>query len=171
MKLPKSCKIELVTHKDPARAAIGEPYLQGPNLIATNGNAIVVIPVERSPEDTDGYVTRQALQAARRVGASRSDAEIRANGALTLLDGTQFVRPTEFKFVDYKQAIPQDAATSHPLTIALNVKKLWEMAQAMGCEHVRIRIKDNVTPFVIEPLGIPSSPKGALGVLNSYRIS
>lgn len=170
MKLPKSCKIELVASNDAGRKRLAEPCLVDGHLVASNGQAMVVIPVECSPEDTNGYITRQALQAARKVSRIYGDCDIRANGALTLADGTQFPRPTEFKYPEYKNAIPSDTET-YPLTIGLNVRTLWEMAQAMGCEHVSISIKDAISPFMVRPAGHPLAAPKAMGVLMPYKIT
>ena len=70
MKISKDCKIELVASKDATRFALVNPYLDGNQLVATDGKRLVAIPVELDVHDTNGPVECEVLKQSRQIGVS-----------------------------------------------------------------------------------------------------
>ena len=166
MKIPSACKVEAIASTDETRPFIGHPFLTGSKLVATNGQALVVIPIELSEGDADGYVTAAALKLARK---GSDNPEIRCNGTLTLSDGTQLPRPgAQGKpFPDYRQCVPKDPPT---LAIAFSVKNLRALGDALGAQHLVLEIKDATSPVIVRPAGYRVPVQEAFGVLVPYRI-
>jgi len=174
MKLPNNCKIEAVASKDTYRIQTSAAYLQGDKLIATNGRAIVVLPVEREEHDTDGYIPAKALAAARKL-AKRDMAHLAANGCITLKDGSTMPRDNlgGAVFPNWQQCVPKEPEQSHPVRIGFNVKLLAEIAAAMGTETVCIRIQDEKSPIMVYPTGatrMNEASPNAVGVLMPVRL-
>lgn len=69
MKLSKQNLIERAANTDRSRLHITAPCLKGDKLIATTGRVLMVLPVEREPQDVDGYISPEALAAARKICA------------------------------------------------------------------------------------------------------
>ena len=96
MLIPMSAKVEKVAAKEPGRYAMHavqferKSALGCPALIATDGRALVVVPVEAEEHDTDGFVTREALDAARKVARKSRrgmpNARMIANGSVAIYD-------------------------------------------------------------------------------------
>lgn len=152
MKFPNKCKIEAIASTERGREAIAEAYLTGDKLVATNGLAIVVLPVERDPQDSDGWISHKALAGARKQ-AKRNKAEVIANGCLKLADGTQLPRPDmqDMKFPNWEQVIPKNTAETHKTVIRINAAILADMAAAMGTDCVTLHIKDELSPLMVYP--------------------
>lgn len=141
MKLSKTCKIEAIASTEQARISITEPYLKGDRLIATNGKALVVLPVEREEGDVDGYVTADALAAARKVGHKTELAQIKCNGLYALANGATMPRDTMLEgcnFPNIEQVIPTN--TEGRKIIALNAKLLADIAKALDADNLRLEI-------------------------------
>ena len=69
-------------------------YLEGDKLVATDGSMMAVVPVEREPEDTDGFVQTEALKKAFKL-AKPLPPMIKANGGLQFVDGSTMPRETK----------------------------------------------------------------------------
>ena len=67
MKTHKDCKIEAVTSRDASRPVLNLPYFRGGALWASNGKALVRLPVEEQEGDTEGWVPVSALKEARKL--------------------------------------------------------------------------------------------------------
>jgi hypothetical protein len=155
VKIPKACKIELAASKDEGRYRINEPWLdltnpEEPVLVATNGASMAIIPVEAGEYDKTGVVTAESLKAYRKV---KLDLEIVCNGKLTVQDGPEFKRPElDGGFPNYKQVVPADDRKPY-FVAGINVKLLWELVQAMGCEAATLEFSDegNLGAIVVRP--------------------
>ena len=156
MKIHKECQVEKVASKDASRPSIAHPYLQGGKLIATNGIAMVQIPVEeRGEHDVDGWVTGEALKAARKAASRQTSCEISANGSLALLDGQSFLRPNEStvkgKWPNCGQVWEPCWAREIKFTVSLSAEQLMDIAKAMGTEGVTLEITGETDPIRILP--------------------
>lgn len=155
MKIPKACKIELAASKDETRYRLNEPWLdltnpEKPVIVATNGASMAIIPVEAGEHDKTGIVTAEAFKAYRKV---KADLEIVCNDKLTVQDGPEFKRPElDGGFPNWKQVIPADDLKPY-FVASFNVKMLWELVQAMGCEAATLEFADeeNFGAIVVRP--------------------
>lgn len=176
MKLPNKCKIEGITSTQRGRECLAEPYLTGDKLVATNGCALVVIPIDRDPQDADGWISHKALAGARKL-AKHDKANILANGCFKLTDGTQLPRPDMqgMKYPNWEQVVPKTPMETHKTAIRINAELLYKMAQAMGTDSVVIRIQDEKSPVMVYPAGInmreDETASKAVGVLMPIRLA
>ena len=97
MKIHKSCLVEKVCSTDATRPALSAPFLRGHHVIATDGHMLVALPVEREEHDVDGWVSVDALKAARKLDKQSDVASITANGVCALSNGATFPRPNAAK--------------------------------------------------------------------------
>ncbi len=181
MKLPRNQKIELCASDDSRRIAIASPYLKGNRLVATNGRHLVVLPVERSPDDKDGYIPAAVLAAARKAGKRGDEISIGLNGAYALADGSTMPRNAELDacaYPNFEQVIPKGGAENgYKLRFSINVKSLLAVAKALDTESVVIEFKDEVNAFIVRQgaLGFDgkraSGNREAFGVIMPTRIT
>lgn len=174
MKISKAAKIEEVASRDLTRVNLYEPFLdvEHKRLMACDGHALAVVPVETEEGDVTGKITSAALKAARAKNALGPDgaAYIQANGSLRLpISGQTFTRPDFVAFPTVEQVIPTlDPDTS--LAISFNPDLLLRLCRALGVERDRpIVMRFNTgtdQPFTVEAGSAP----GALGVLMPVRI-
>lgn len=156
MKLHKNIRIESIASSDRSRCAIGEPYLDITDgkgtLVSTNGNAMAIVPVALAPEDVAGYVSADALRAARKQSKRTDEASLALGGSVaTLADGSTMPRAgvaTGCTFPSWRQVVPRETPA---VTVALNAKLLWELAQAMGTQGVKLCIASPDQPVVVLP--------------------
>ena len=144
MILPDS-KIENATSKnDVARPYLRHVYLDTAeqHLIATDGHILASIPVQTDPGDTAGFITVDAIKAAR-----KAKTVIRANDTLAVENGPTFPRPTaenEGDFPDYKKVIPEPSPFD--FTIGIDAELLLRLAQAICANPkkpiVRLRFRN-----------------------------
>lgn len=164
MKINKKCKIELIASKDETRSAINDPYLDGNLLVATDGRKMVVLTVELEEGDTDGYISKEALIQARKLAIKNNPSIISAKQeSLRLANGTILQRKSDTQFPKWKQVIPEK--NDNRKEISFNAKFLWEMAQSMGAENVKISILDEKSPLIIYPLLFDNPGSKDYGVL------
>lgn len=181
MKLPRNQKIELCASEDPHRIAISAPYLKGKRLVATNGRHLVVLPVERSPDDVDGYIPAGVLAAARKVEKRGNEITIGLSGAYALADGSTMPRSKELDesaYPNFEQVIPKGGAENgYALRFSINVKSLLAVAKALDTESVVVEFKDEVSPYIVRQgqLGFDgkraSGKREAFGVIMPTRIA
>ena len=166
MKIHKDCKIELCASKDPTREAINQAYLDGDTLVATDGRRLVTLPANRDEADKDGYISPDALKQARK-GKGVFPIDASQAGFLTVA-AIRMPRQESYTFPNWRQFVPKDEA---PVAIGLNAKWLWEMAQAMGVEFVKLGIRGDTNPISVSPCGALIPVPEARGVLMSVRIA
>lgn len=176
MKIHKDCKIELAASKDASRYVITEPYLdmtQEPVMVATNGAILAVVPVETEKGDVSGFVTAEALKAERKAKLG-----MLCNGELKVAGGPSFFRPDNGAFPNWRTVLP-DKDREVVFQVGINVKMLWELCQAIGCETARLEFNDNLGGIVVKPTSVhsphyPSKPcanENAYGVIMPTRLS
>lgn len=172
MKLPKDCKIELVASTDATRYVLCNPYLQGDKLIATNGKSLVMLPVERDSEDSDGPINSEAFKLSRKTVSGIKESKITANGELKVATKEgQITMPRKdlngAKFPDWLRIIPKEDRGG--VKIALNAELLYELAQALGNNEVVLEIHDDSSPIAVK--AHPSKAvAGSVGVLMPVRL-
>lgn len=184
MKLHKQCKVELAASKDATRQAIAEPFLSIENgkgtLVSTNGHSMAIIPVEIEPEDCQGYVSSVALVAARKQAKRANELQIGLNGCAKLFDGSTMPREGaagNSTFPNWKQVMPGEVSDSaYTVEIAFDAKLLWELAQAMGTQGVRLVARAGndgaikVFPIKSSVGGITCANIDAKGLLMPVRV-
>jgi hypothetical protein len=133
MKFPKTPKPESVTDRSGTRQALEHPYFTGSEIVATDGRAIVVIPVEAEPGDLAGYIPSAALSAARREDgrlalASADEVWIRDRG---------WRRPKAV-FPKWQQALDEAAPKPGAFRVRFAVEVLRSVLIAVGGENVTL---------------------------------
>jgi hypothetical protein len=175
MKLPKNCLVEKVASQDATRPAITLPYLdidtdRKAHLIATNGAAMVKLPVEIAPEDAAGYVPTLALKEGRKLTKRTDSIDLVCNGSAKLLNGATYPRESPYTFPNWRAVWPKEEGK---ITLALDAALLYELAQAMGTEGVVLSFNPD-GPIAVRGTATkdvrPASPE-ARGVLMPIRIT
>ena len=139
MKLSPKSKIEKVLSKDVK--VLENPYLyveEGSHgyLLASTGQNAVKIPVLLSEGDLPGPVPVEALKELRKV----KDGELLCNEQYCILpNGAAWPRP-QFSQYPPIESLLVDSGQS-VMEISLNAKALYEIAQAQGCEVVKLKIE------------------------------
>ena len=172
MKIKKECKIEMVASKDSTRLALNNPYLQGSNLIATDGHRLVAIPVEREDGDSDGPIDSSAFKLARKTSSSEKFSKISANGCLKVQtkDGEITMQRKNldgYSFPQWQKVLPNPDRGG--IKIAFNAEYLYEMAEALGTKTVTIEILDANSPIVVKGSN-ENYIEGSIGVLMPVKI-
>jgi len=138
MKFDPKYKPELCASKDYTRPHLAHVELDiaHKRMVATDGHALVVVPVTVEEHDASGPISKDALVAARKaVKNTNGDAWIKANGALAVY-GATLDRPEARTFPPVDQVIPKDRKA----TISLNAKLLKDIADALGAKDGVITI-------------------------------
>lgn len=138
MKLNKKIKIEAIASNDQTRCVITSPFLEVENgkgnLIATNGQGLVVVPVEVSENDVSGHVSIQALKASRKEKSLEPSLEC-LEKAIVLQNGSSLPRADLGNFPNWRQVVPdQEGKTLR--RVALNAEMLFAIASSMGTKGV-----------------------------------
>jgi len=178
MKLHKDCKIELAASKEDSRYVLTEPYLdmsKDPVLVATSGAAIAVIPVEVCAEDIPGHVGVDALKLMRK---SKRDQAVLTKDWIDVEGVGRVLRSDLGKFPNWRAVVP-DKDREVTFAVGLNIKMLWELCQAIGCETARLEFKDNLEGVLVKPTSVhsphyaskPCANENAYGVIMPTRLS
>lgn len=175
MQMP-NLKIEgVVASKNDVRLNLQEPYLDVENrrMVATNGHAAVVVPVEIEDGDTSGHISVESIIAARKVAPERKrqhkTIRVAANGTLVLNNGASFPRSILGTYPNIDMVIPQRTYD----TISIDAERLLELAQAICLQGetpmVTIHLsEDRNSGMRVERLK-GDSDKGAFGVIMPCR--
>lgn len=180
MKLPKNAKIEAVCSTDETREVITHPYLEikdgAARVIATNGRAIVAIPVEVEDGEESGWVSIPALAAARKACASRGPekdvASVHCNGTCRTATA-DFPRPfkdSEMKFPNYRQVIP-DGEQKGVFKLAFDVNILAAVVKAAGGTGIVSVHQPADDPDAPMTLSIQGAKDGTVAVMMPCRAS
>lgn len=171
MRLDKKAKIEKACagSKDGrTRPVLQHPYLSKVGddwrLIATDSYKLAMVPVEGHPDDVEGFVSLDAIKAARKT----SYGEIVCNGECRVSgDGASYPRPTPGEPPRLDKIIGDlvERDSSGSITIGLNAKLLHELAQAIGTEVVAITIDTEVTRKPLRVTAPAGDPAEAVGIL------
>lgn len=133
MRTEKAQKVELIVSQDGTRAHMccARLDVEDKCLVATNGHALVKIPVSIDDGDTTGPVEVSALKAARKLSKGGAPVTIASGTSLVLADGTRMLRPDRGQFPSYKHVIPANAGCE-TVEFTLSAHLLWELCQALG---------------------------------------
>lgn len=183
MKLPANCRIELCASDDTTRPVLAHPYLdmldpEKPLLVATDGRRIAILPVTVEEGECSGWVSTDALTAARKSAGKRGIAQIHCNGACET-GGVRYPRPELGKFPNWRMVIPKPEGKT--VRLGINPRLLVELAKALGSEEC-VTLEMEVVPEGYEHAGTvmsgmkvtPSKEsrcQGAFGVIMPIRIS
>lgn len=142
MKMPARYEIDRIVSADTTRPALTHAYLNtdARRLIATDGHVMAVLPVEIGEHDVSGFVSVDAIKAARKSAPKGAPVEIAAIGALAVKDGPTFPRPGDgLRFPQYEQVLPSfQRGDEGTVSVALNLDYLLDLAQAIGAHKSEI---------------------------------
>jgi DNA polymerase III sliding clamp (beta) subunit (PCNA family) len=153
MRFDGSTKPEAFTSKDETRTHLYNVYLdtEAKKLVATDGHRMIVTPVEDCENDHSGFVSRDALEYARKLaGGRKGTPTIGANGVLACENGATFPRP-EGEFVNWKQVMPKPDKKAR--TIGVNAKYLASIFASLGDCGVRLTVRGELDPIEITTTG------------------
>jgi DNA polymerase III sliding clamp (beta) subunit (PCNA family) len=179
MKLPKTVKIEAVCSNDETRCVLMHPYLDikdgAARIVATNGRALVAVPVTVEDGEESGWVSIPALTAARKAAPKRGEekdmARVHCNGTCQTTTA-DFPRPFKGKdgywFPNYRQAIP-DAEHQGGMKLAFNAQLLADIVKAAGGTGI-VRLFQPEDPEAPITIGIDGAPEGTIAVLMPCRV-
>lgn len=200
MKIDTRYETERLVSKDATRPHLHNLHYDKGNqkLVATNGHAMAVVPVVPSDDDVAGWVTPDAMRAARKAAGKMSSGEIHANGALAVKDGPTFPRPGALGvgFPPYEAVIPGyrqgDAGT---VTVGIDAALLLELAKTLGAHkttqgcalvHLTIKLPDvtyrpDIIPVreetehlvlgeMLDPMVVSVGNDPAVGIIMPVRI-
>jgi hypothetical protein len=173
MKTHKECQIEKVISREPNRPVLHLPYFRGGALWASNGKALVRLPVEEQEGDTEGWVPVSALKEARKLAKQSFFASVHVNGAATLENGTAFPRPDretmKGEWPNCERILEHERAKETRFFVTIDPHELAAIASAMGADSVRLEMTDELTPVRVFPAGkCPvATAQGLLAVIRS----
>lgn len=180
MKLPSKAKLAPLTSRDESRPILHAFYLrvqesdgeQRGYLEATDSYKLARIPVELDEGDTEGFVTREAIEAARKMKYDH----VFCNGSLGVGNAIEpfvhFPRPELGTFPDTDKLLELEPATidGARFVFGINPRLLLELAEGMACETVELEFSCTKTykrgadptsspapsplrPLMVRPLG------------------
>ncbi len=170
MIISKTAKIENAMSKDANRSNLHIASLQevngSPALIATSGHVLAIIPVD-ADIDEFGPITKEALIHGRKLAKGSKPIEFKASNGFKFQDGSTLPRPSNDdvgEFPNWQQVIPKEKPK---LTITLNPKFLFELAQAIDSpEAVTLEIIDALSAIKVKSRGVNEN----LGVIMPIRV-
>lgn len=157
---PEKC----LSHPKRHRKNLEHAILDGSNLIATDGRVAVILPVERSKDDRDGYVSPEALINARKVNG-----EVKCGDSFVLANGMSLPRNPEIEAIkpyDWKMLTPTEKPSYR---VGLNVESLTRICEAMGDESVVLEIimpESGIPIIKVSPVKVT----GARGIMMGVKI-
>lgn len=170
----KRFRVEKAASKDETRPILNNVYLDVDNgvLVATDSYSMAVVPVELALDDTSGLIPVEALAIARKDQGKRDQAEVVANGSVSVaLRGkrAEFERAdAEDKFPDWVNVFRRQKGKPI-LTFAISPALLKSIADALGGGAVKIEVFDVNEPLRVTPLGI-AGDLGAKGIAMPIRL-
>jgi hypothetical protein len=153
MLIPENCKLEKLASKDKTRPAMHHFYLRITGegdarqgfLEGTDSYKLARIPVTVDTEDTEGFVSRDAIGLARKLKCDR----IVCNGSLELRSGDRteatLVRESYGQFPDTDKLLELEPAKIDGcrFVIGLSPQLLHELADSMGADGVSLEFTAN----------------------------
>ena len=115
-------KLEKMVSKNPLRSSMNHCHLDTKkgNLVATNGKALVIVPVEIEDGDTSGAISKEGLKAARRD--RKGDRSLSVNGNETVSTGPDagktFPRPEAGNFPNYIGVLPTKGKAQFSISLS-----------------------------------------------------
>lgn len=157
MKIDSRFKIELAASTDKIfKSAMCQVMFEEGKLVATTGHILASVPVEDSGNDTKGYITPEALKAARKLGKKHGDVQIFANGSFLLSDGSTIPRPEFDGFPDTAPLLESARSRAHEYRIKLNARLLHNLADALGNEQVTLEFGSSKQAVYVKADGLDS---------------
>jgi len=164
MKLHRKYRVEQACSKDVhGRPALADPYLRilGDErgwLEATDSYIAARVSVRGVTYDSDGWVPVDALKQARKACGAVDEADVPCENGRVNVYGTVYPRPrpgSTFAELEsfYTEARLEDAMVE----FGIDAKLLYKLAQALGSERVRLRIRSPLKPIYVQPLGDPDA--------------
>jgi hypothetical protein len=147
MKINKTALVEAPCSTDATRHGLGQPYLsiEDKAVISTDGRCMAVVPVEVEEGDVSGWLSAEALKAARKLGFKTASASVHCNGALALDNGASFPRPfvpkegeTPSNYPNWKAVTVPAGKNRHLLTFDVNL--LVKLSKALGTPCLKLEI-------------------------------
>lgn len=146
MELDKQLKPELFVTKDLTRAWCTECHLdvQAKRIYATDGHRLIAVPASCENDDTSGWVSAEALAAARKLAKHQPCLTITANGSLHTgagRSGPNFPRRSQHDATFPRVAqLLSPPPTAKALTFGVNANYIADCAKAMGTVNVQITV-------------------------------
>jgi len=180
MIIPAKYKPELCASRDDYRLIINYLYLCGNLLYATDGRRAIQIQVTLEEGDVDGFIPVSVLKEVRSVQPRKkgrftpAELHILCKANKLSFDSRfgpiEIERPNPGNYPNMKQVITA-FIPSKKHTLALNVKRLYGVAEALGTEEIVLRFDDDTSPIVIVPQTFDSpSPHATHAILMPSRI-
>lgn len=140
MQISKTARIEKVASSNATRLNMNYVQLaEGIDgklaLIATNGHALAICPVDDAENDDPGPITADAIKAARKVGTRKQPLIIKTNGCYQFDNGLTMEKPDPRdvgEFPNWKRVIPGDVPER---VIGINPSLLMDLAHAIDSPH------------------------------------
>lgn len=155
MKIPTSALIEKACYGDASRPVLNAVYLKTASaphpayLLATNGRIAAYLPVVTDEADKAGYVTAEALKAARKGAKGAETASFSANGVCKMADGQEFARPDLGNYPNMESIKPKDEVR---FTVSLDPELLLQLAEAIGAARgVILEVRGENSAIVVRP--------------------
>jgi hypothetical protein len=136
MQIKTRFKLEAVTTDDKTRAPLSAPYLHGDKLVATDGCALVAVKVQRDEGDADGYISVEAMEAARRWGSAKKTGgtyvEAPADALRVPCESGKCTlpRPVLGTFPNWEQIVP--GAERREIRVSFDLELLRAVVEAAG---------------------------------------
>lgn len=175
MKIDRRLRPERVVSTDDTRYQIEDPYLDVEHkvLVATNGWALVALPVEVTEGEASRYVSTDLLDVARRFTA---DEEIEILGDQVGPDGPSWPTDQDRKFPAWRQVVPtKKPGDPGTVTVGLDATQLRAIALALGAgaygyEDEDVRCQVRITLDLEEPDAAMQVELGAPRVANALAL-
>ncbi len=184
MKLSKNVRPEMCVSKDSSRQHLAHTYLHADDgvLVSTDGHRLLVVPVEVEEHDAPGFVSADAIKAARKaapkkdkLGKPNDSFHLQCNGACVTPEGTSYPRPAKDETPPPYMAVVTSFTSEDSFTVGINAKYLLEAAKAIGSAdgHIRLTIKhdsDGLHPLRVDPATPVADGMGAFCIVMPIRI-
>lgn len=158
MRIKSQCKIESCVTTDKHRPSMQNVWIDDGKAICTDGHVLAVVPVQMDEHDTPGYISPDALKAARKAQKKADKLEIAANGSLAF-SGITMPRPTVEDIGKYPNWSGVFPSPDDPVQyeVAINVDKLKQVADAIGVSVLRFKFRKNTQAVELFPYVARSS--------------
>jgi hypothetical protein len=169
MKIEKRYRPEILVSKGKEpNVLLTDPYLDAKEdrLVASDGHALVALPVETEKGERARYLACALLKAARKLGDPELPAEIHEEEIVD--EGVLWRTAQERTFIKWQEVVPKfNRGSPGTVTFALNPGLLARLATAMGAGGVCLTIElgravDQPSPIIVQPLDPEADELGLL---------
>ena len=171
MKIDINYKIDLAANPKENREALRHPYLEGDQVIATDGHILAVVPIERDNNDTDGPIPSDAFKELKKATGRGLVGEIECSVSIKLVNGLIFDRPEVSQYPSWREVVPRENKEVLT-TVSFNPELLLKLAKAIGSSYgIKLVIykddKEDKGPMRVES---NDNDNEAYGVIMPMRI-